>query len=112
MRNACRKDESRGGIRQCANSKRSYMHSLLTDLLNFTLFQCSVVVGKHSPVNLPNADVAARPSIVERIVKVPLGARGTDFGVAPRTPRTMAIITITTGNGGLVLELLEMVEHL
>lgn len=112
MRNACRKDESRGGIRQCANSKRSHVHSLLAGLLNYTLFQCSAVAGKHSPVNLPNADVAVRPSIVERIVKVPLGARGTGFGVVPRTPRTMAIIIITTGSGGLVLGLLGMVEHL
>ena len=111
MRNACRKDESRGGIRQCANSKLSHAHPVLADLPNFTRSQCSAVVGKHSPVNLPNADVVVRPSIVERIVKVPLGARGTGFGVALRTPRTMAIIITITGSGGLVLGLLGMAGH-
>ena len=101
MRNACRKDESRGGIRQCANSKYPANISLIK-LFKFVA-QCSVVVGKPSHVSLPNADGVARPSIVERIVKVPPGVKGTDFGVAPRTPTTTAIITITTGSGGPVL---------
>jgi len=109
MRNACRKDESRGGIRQCANSTCSHVHSRL-NLSNF-IAQCSVVVGKLSPVSLPNADVAVRPSIVGRIAKVPLGARGTGSGVAPRTPKMMAIIT-TTGSEGPVVGRLEMVGRL
>jgi hypothetical protein len=109
MRNACRKDESRGGIRQCANSKRSHVLPP-TNLSNFTA-QCSAVVGKLSPVSLPSVGVVARPSIVGRIAKAPLGARDTDSGVAPRTPKTMVIITIT-GSEGLVAGRLEMVGHL
>jgi len=34
MRNACRKDESRGGIRQCANSKGSCIHPLSDGLIS------------------------------------------------------------------------------
>ena len=37
MRNACRKDESRGGIRQCANSKFSHTHPPSINLLNSTV---------------------------------------------------------------------------
>jgi len=65
---------------------------------------CYVVVGKLSHVSLLNAGAVARPSTVERIVKVPLGVKDIDFGAAPRTLTTMATTTTTTmGSGGLVL---------
>jgi len=111
MRNACRKDESRGGIRQCANSKRSCIHPPLIKLPD-SAAQCSAAVGRLSRASLPNADVVVRPSIVGRIVKVPLGVRGTGSGAVPRTLKTMGIITITTGSEELVLGLSEMAEHL
>lgn len=79
-----------------------YTHPSLIKLSNL-IFQCFVVVGKLSRASLLNAGVVARQSIVERIVKVPLGVKGTDFGVAQRTPTTMATITTTTGNEGPVL---------
>ena len=41
MRNACRKDDSRGGIRQCANS--SYTFAPLTITFILTLFRSSDV---------------------------------------------------------------------
>jgi len=72
---------------------------------------CSAVVGKRSPVSLLNAGVVVRPSIVGRIAKVPLGARDTGSGVAPKTRKTMVIIIIT-GSEGLVVGRLGMVEHL
>lgn len=110
MRNACRKDESRGGIRQCANSKWSRVHPPLTKRSNSTI-QCSVVVGKLFPVSLQNADVVVRPSTVERIAKVQLGVRGTGSGAVPKTLKTMAIIITTTGSGELVLGRSGTAEH-
>ena len=74
--------------------------------------QCSVVVGKHSHVSLPNADVVVRPSTVERIAKVPLGVRVIGSGAVPRTPKTMAIITIITGREGPALGMSGIAEHL
>ena len=79
----------------------SHVHPCLIELSNFAV-QCSVVVGKLSHVSLPNAGVVARPSTVERIVRVRLGAKDIDFGAAPRTLTTTATITITTGSEGLV----------
>jgi hypothetical protein len=83
-------------------------------LINFSNFtvQCSVVVGKLSHVSLLNADVVAKPSTVERIVKVPLGVKGTGFGAVPRTLTTMGTITITTESVGMLLGRSGMVGHL
>ena len=53
-------------------------------------------------MSLLNADVVVKPSIVERIVKVPLGVKDTGFGAVPRTPMTMATIT-TMGSEGMGL---------
>jgi len=64
---------------------------------------CSVAAGKLSRVSLLNADVVVKPSIVERIVKVPLGVKDTGFGAVPRTLMTMATTTTITGSEGMVL---------
>lgn len=92
IRNACHKDGSRGGIKQCTSGKHS--DGLPPPPINSPKFtgQCSVDIVKLSPVSFPSTDVVVRLSIAREIVKVPLRARGTGFGVAPRTPKT-AVIT-------------------
>lgn len=83
MRNACRKDESRGGIRQCANSELVYFDSLSRDSNDY-YFQCCAVNGNHTLESSPNADGAGRQSIVVKNVKVQHGVRVIDFGVVRR----------------------------
>jgi hypothetical protein len=61
MRNACRKDESRGGIRQCAN--------MLCDK------------WRARRASLPNAGGAGRPSIVARSARVGRGQNDISVGV-------------------------------
>ena len=89
----------------------SHTHPSVIKPSNF-IAQCSVVAGKLSPVSLLNVDVVVRPSTVERIVKVPPGARGTGSGAVPRTLKTMVITITTTENEELVLGRLGMAEPL
>lgn len=82
MRNACRKDESRGGIRQCANS---VFYSSSFDVLLLTmLLQCFVDDGSLTLENLRNADDAGKQSIAARNARVRLGAKVIGSGVVPR----------------------------
>lgn len=94
MRNARRKDDSRGGIKQCTNSKHS--DGLRLPPINSPTFtgQRCVDVVELSPVSLPSADVVARPSIARGIAKVPLRARDTGFGATLRIPTTTVITQI------------------
>ncbi|KAI0259124.1 hypothetical protein BC834DRAFT_661159 [Gloeopeniophorella convolvens] len=64
MRNACRKDDSRGGIRQCAN----------------------MLCGRWEqyPRQLPSAGAVGRPSTAERSARVRRGAKATASGAAQR----------------------------
>ena len=86
MRNACRKDDSRGGIRQCANSE-NYMRYSPVRFANYTP-KCYVDAGKLTHGNLPSADVVERRSIAERSVRVRRGVRGTGSGVVRRMEMT------------------------
>ena len=98
MRNACRKDDSRGGIRQCANSEFCPFFPLpfvifccKNTTLNY-LRQCSVDDGRPTHANLRNAEGAGRPSIVARNVRVRRGARDTGFGVVRRMWMRMLLL--------------------
>ena len=88
MRNACRKDDSRGGIRQCANSE-SLVSALGYSFANRTVFQCFVVNGNHILVSLPSVGDVERQSIVERNVRVRRGVRDIGFGAVPKTERSL-----------------------
>ena len=86
MRNACRKDDNRGGIRQCANSKCT-THVVFADQLMG--FQCFAANGSRTLESLPSAGDVERPSIVARSARVRHGARDIGFGVAPRMGKTL-----------------------
>ena len=88
MRNACRKDDSRGGIRQCANSE-SLVSTLGHSLANLTVFQCFVVNGNRILESLPSVGDVERQSIAERNARVRHGVRDIGFGAAPKTERTL-----------------------
>ena len=87
MRNACRKDDSRGGIRQCANSE-SLVSPLVYSLANRIVFQCFVVNGSRTLESLPSVGGVERQSIVERNVRVRHGVRDIGFGAASKTEMT------------------------
>lgn len=88
MRNACRKDDSRGGIRQCANSE--YIDSTLgCSLAHQTVFQCFVANGNRTPESLPSAGDVERQSIVERNVRVRHGVRDIGSGVVQKTGKKL-----------------------
>jgi hypothetical protein len=84
MRNACRKDESRGGIRQCANSTLTSCHSLSCDG-DLIMCQCFVVVGNRTRANLQNADDAGKQNIVERNARARHGVRDIGSGAVRKT---------------------------
>lgn len=85
MRNACRKDESRGGIRQCANSELflSTLQVPVHDLFLKTL-QCYAVVGSHSQENLQNVDGAEKLSTAARNARVRRGVKATVSGAVQK----------------------------
>lgn len=85
MRNACRKDDSRGGIRQCANSQLtfySFSRRWMTD--HALSMQCYVVNGRVSRVSSRSADGAGRPSTAGKNVRAQRGRRATGSGAVPR----------------------------
>lgn len=88
MRNACRKDDSRGGIRQCANSA-SLVSAVGHSLIRHTVFQCFVVNGNRTLESSPSAGDVERQSIAERNVRVRHGVRGIGFGVVQKTETTL-----------------------
>ena len=94
MRNACRKDDSRGGIRQCANSESLFF--TLGYLLANPVSQCFVVNGNRTLGSLPNVGDVERQSIAERNVRVRRGARDIGFGAVPKTGRRLRSLCTTT----------------
>ena len=65
MRNACRKDDSRGGIRQCANSKsRTLIYTSNTRRSRrFVHYQCCAGNGRVSHASSPNGVGAGKPRV-------------------------------------------------
>ena len=80
MRNACRKDDSRGGIQQCANSK--FLLFVFGWMLKNHAQQCFVDVGNSTRESSPSVEDAARPSTVEENVRALPGVKVTDSSVA------------------------------
>ncbi len=91
MRNACRKDDSRGGIRQCANSE----YSLTFALFCFAVVCCYgypnsnflVMCGKWEtyPREFAKCRRCRKPSTVEKSARAQHGVRGTGSGAPQRT---------------------------
>ena len=106
MRNACRKDDSRGGIRQCANSEYSFYSVFVvcwgTDDDDDVAAKCSAGDGSPSRVSSPSAGGVGRPSTAGRSARARRGARATGSGAARRTRRRMAITTITVTDMDMV----------
>ena len=99
MRNACRKDDSRGGIRQCANSEYSFYSVFVvcwgTDDDDDVAAKCSAGDGSPSRVSSPSAGGVGRPSTAGRSARARRGARAIGSGAARRTRRRTASIIIT-----------------
>ena len=96
MRNACRKDDSRGGIRQCANSECSRFHRVPSYIQPTLRIKCCAENGSASHASSPSVGGAGRRNTAGKSARARRGVRATGSGAAPRSLRRTVSTTITT----------------